>query len=76
MVCPLSEVKPGIKCRIKSIKQNRLCTRLMEVGIFNNSEIEVIRTAPLKDPLECKVGNFYIGLRKSEASLIIVEPLR
>lgn len=75
MTCPLSDVEPGKKCLIKAIKPSTIRDRFFEMGIFKDAEIEVVRTAPLKDPLECKIGNFYVGLRKSEASLIIVEQI-
>lgn len=74
MVCPLSDLEPGIPVKVKYIKQSPFKMQLLEMGISINSEIEVIKTAPFNDPLECKIEGVYcIGLRRSEASLIYVE---
>ena len=45
------------------------------MGFVDDTEIEVIRRAPLNDPIEIKIGDFHIGLRKEEAKEIIVETL-
>lgn len=48
--------------------------RLLDLGFVPESEIIVVRRAPLGDPIQCKVANYNVTLRKSEASLIEVEP--
>ena len=74
MICPLSEIKPGIPVRIKYIKPSPIRLQLYEMGFSVDSEIEIIRTAPFNDPLECEIeGDYCVGLRRSEASLIMVE---
>ena len=74
MSIPLTDAKPGSLCRIVSITADiRYRQRLLEMGIVDDVEIEVIREAPLFDPREYKIGDFYLGLRKSEASKILVE---
>ncbi len=75
MDLPLSEIIPGKLYRIKYIKHNIMRQRLLEIGLFDDTEIEVIRKAPFNDPVEYKIGNFYVGLRKAEASQIVVEPV-
>jgi ferrous iron transport protein A len=44
--------------------------RLMEMGIIEGSEVEVIRFAPLGDPMEILVQGYHLLLRKSEAALV------
>ena len=73
--CPLSLAKPGQKYRILYICENRYKYRLIQMGFVDDTEIEVIRKAPLNDPIEFKIGDFHIGLRKEEAKEIIVEML-
>ena len=43
------------------------------MGIVTGTEIKVQKYAPLGDPIEIKVKNFNLSLRKNEASLIAVE---
>lgn len=74
MVCPLSELEPGATAKVKYIKPSPFKMQLLEMGISEDSEIEIIKAAPFNDPLECKIEGVYcIGLRRSEASLIYVE---
>jgi ferrous iron transport protein A len=37
-----------------------------------NAEVEMVRCATLGDPLEMRVGDYYVTLRKREADLIEV----
>ncbi len=39
------------------------------------SIVEVVRTAPLLDPIELKIHNYLVALRNSEARLIEVEKI-
>ncbi len=62
--------------RAKIIKLNakgKLLHKLLDMGFVNNVEIEVIREAPLFDPMELKLHNYHLTVRKSEAQLIEVE---
>ncbi|NDJ52898.1 MAG: ferrous iron transport protein A [Chloroflexi bacterium] len=47
--------------------------RLMDMGLVNGVQIEMIRPAPLGDPVAYKVRGYRLSLRKSEAHLIEVE---
>jgi len=47
--------------------------RIIDMGIVSGTEIKVQKFAPLGDPMEIKVKNFNLSLRKSEASLIEVK---
>lgn len=46
--------------------------KLLAMGITPGVKITVIRTAPLGDPIEVKVRNFLLCLRKTEAQTIEV----
>lgn len=41
--------------------------RLLEMGLTTGAEIEVIRFAPLGDPIEIEVRGYRLSLRKREA---------
>lgn len=46
--------------------------RIVDMGIVGETCIQVLKLAPLGDPMEIKVKNFNLSLRKSEAALIEV----
>jgi len=70
----LDTLSKGQKAKIKKIRTDgKLLRRLLDMGFVMNSEIEVIREAPLFDPMELKIQDYYISIRKSEASLIEVK---
>jgi ferrous iron transport protein A len=72
--CRLGELKPGRKAKIRCHHaKGAIRQRLLDLGFVPESTIDVIRCAPLGDPIQCKVANYCVTLRKSEAALIEVE---
>ena len=49
--------------------------RLLEMGLTEGEEIELLRRAPLGDPLEIRVRSYELSLRKTEAARIVVRIL-
>jgi ferrous iron transport protein A len=49
--------------------------RLLEMGLTIGAEFEVIRFAPMGDPLEIKVRGYRLSLRKREAAGILIAKL-
>ena len=47
--------------------------RLLEMGLIVGTPVELIRFAPLGDPIEIKVRGYHLTLRKHEAELIWVQ---
>jgi ferrous iron transport protein A len=47
--------------------------RLMDMGLVKGVSIEVLRSAPLGDPIAYRLRGYQLALRKSEAQLIEVE---
>jgi Fe2+ transport system protein FeoA len=45
----------------------------MEMGLIEGSAVEVVRLAPLGDPMELALHGYHLSLRKSEAALVEVE---
>jgi ferrous iron transport protein A len=68
----LSEAVPTIVYRVKSINGTDT-VRIMEMGLTPDSELEVIRKAPLGFPLEIRVRGYLLSLRKEECDAIEVE---
>lgn len=72
----LENIKSGHKARIVKIHtEGKLLNKLLDMGFVSGTDIEVIREAPLFDPMELKLHNYHISLRKSEARLIEVEDI-
>ena len=46
--------------------------RLIDMGLVAGTWVKVLKYAPLGDPIEIRVKNFNLALRKSEAVLIEV----
>jgi Fe2+ transport system protein FeoA len=49
--------------------------RLLEMGMTAGCEFEVVRFAPLGDPIELKVRGYHLSIRKHEAAGIRVARL-
>ena len=47
--------------------------RIMDMGITKGVEIYVRKVAPLGDPMELKIRNYELSLRKADAEMIEVE---
>ncbi len=47
--------------------------RLMQLGVLEGSELEIIRIAPGGDPIEIHVMGYCLSLRKAEAKMVVVE---
>jgi ferrous iron transport protein A len=46
--------------------------RLMDMGLLPGTPVELVRFAPLGDPVEIKLRNYHLSLRKLEAEKIFV----
>jgi ferrous iron transport protein A len=63
----------GQRARIQSLSgADNLLQRLLEMGLLEGEEIEVIGIAPLGDPVEIRVRDFRLSLRRREAATIRV----
>jgi Fe2+ transport system protein FeoA len=73
-VVQLRDLQPGSCGTISRLSCNgKLRRRLMDMGVVAGAPIEVERVAPLGDPVELKIKDFHLSLRKEEAGDIWVE---
>ncbi len=49
-------------------------SRLLEMGLLVGTPVQLIRFAPLGDPVEIKVRGYNLTLRRHDAELILVQP--
>lgn len=69
----LSELKQGQQGAIHDFsEENDACARLEEMGVTPGEVVQVIRYAPMGDPIEIKIRGYHLSLRKEEAELIQV----
>ncbi len=71
----LSKAKRGDVCVVLAIAPEppELKSRLYALGVIPGSILELLRFAPLGDPIQLKVGGSSISIRKSEADIITVD---
>jgi ferrous iron transport protein A len=72
---PLASLKAGesaVVCEIRVPPESR--GRLLEMGLLVGTPVELVRFAPLGDPVELKVRGYHLTIRKQEAELILVRP--
>jgi ferrous iron transport protein A len=69
----LDQLKQGQRARIESLLGDDLVLqRLMEMGVLENEVIEVVGFAPLGDPMEIRLRDYRLSLRRNEAARIRV----
>ena len=73
---PLTALEAGARAtvvRIDVAASDR--SRLMEMGLLKGCTVELVRFAPLGDPVEIKVRGYNLTLHKHEAEKILVAPV-
>ena len=71
---PLTSVALGSTVTVAEIRVPATSRpRLMEMGLLVGTKVELVRFAPLGDPVEIKVRGYHLTLRKHEAEQILVQ---
>ena len=69
----LDALEAGRHARVTAVSgTGAVARRLMEMGVVPGAPVRVIKAAPLGDPLEVRVRNYHLALRRSEAETIMV----
>ena len=72
---PLTSVSLGTTATVTEIKLPPASRpRLMEMGLLVGTSVELVRFAPMGDPVEIKVRGYNLTLRRQEAEQIWVRP--
>ncbi len=70
----LSDLKAHNKGKVRQVTgQGQLKKKLLDMGVLPGSEFEVLRVAPLGDPVEIRIKGYNLSLRKEEAKQVNVE---
>lgn len=67
-VCTLNRLGIGCRGNVCSVGGDaELKRRLLEMGFCNGVSVEVIRRAPLGDPIEFRLRGYHLSLRDEQA---------
>ena len=73
---PLDQLRIGQRACICAVGGSEsLVQRLLEMGLLEGEEIEVLGFAPFGDPMEIRLRDYRLSLRRAEAAGVTVQPL-
>ena len=73
MMKTVADLIPGESAIVKGFSgEMESQSRLVEMGIILGTSVRLIRDTPFNGPIEIKVREFYLSLRKQDAQRIIV----
>ena len=71
----LATLGPGSSCRVLDVADDSpIRARLLDLGFTPDTEVHVVRRAPLGDPVVYELRGMRLCLRGSEAAWIRVRP--
>jgi len=66
--CPLSKLGVGCLGQVVSVDgEHDIRRRLLEMGFCNGATVEVVRRAPMGDPIEFRLRGYHLSLRSDQA---------
>ena len=70
----LDELEVGKSATIVSVGgAGALRNHFLDMGLTPNTQVTLIKVAPMGDPIELCVRGYELTLRKTEASLVVME---
>ena len=74
----IAEMSPGDTAEVISFDQHEssYCHRLFALGLIPGTPFTFIRKAPLGDPMEIFFRGFHLSIRKKDARLIKIKPVK
>ena len=73
----LDKLRLGNEGFIKSIEceDKALRGHILDMGLTPGVEVELIKTAPMGDPLEIRIRGYELTIRKADAAKIVLEKI-
>ncbi|HEV3447039.1 MAG TPA: FeoA family protein [Gemmataceae bacterium] len=72
----LDQLRIGQIGRIESVRgTDAIVQRLFEMGLLEGEQVQVLGFAPLGDPMEIRLNDYRLSLRRSEAARVLVKML-
>ena len=73
LTCQLAALPIGGSGRVASVTGDLdVRRRLLEMGFCNGATVEVIRRAPLGDPIEFRLRGYHLSLRRDQANHVLI----
>ncbi len=73
--CALNKLSVGCHGHVVSVGgTDEVRRRLLEMGFCNGASVEVLRRAPLGDPIAFKVRGYCLSLRDEQAAHVKIVP--
>ena len=70
----LDTLPPGSSATVRSVRCARpIARRLMEMGLLPGTRVTVIRVAPMGDPMQLRIRDYALSIRKADAAGVEVE---
>lgn len=68
----LSKLKPGTPGFVAAFTNEQIGCKLLSMGVFPGSRVEIVRAAPFGGGLFLKIDGNYLALRQQEAACILL----
>lgn len=73
--CGLNSLGLGCCGRVLSVGgDSELRRRLLEMGFCNGAQVQMVRRAPLGDPIEFRLRGYHLSLREEQARFVSIKP--
>lgn len=70
----LDQLQRGQRAIVEAVRgDDALVQRLLEMGLLEGEEVEVVGFAPLGDPMELRLRDYRLSLRRGEAARVEVK---
>ncbi|QLC50914.1 ferrous iron transport protein A [Methanolobus zinderi] len=70
----LDFIEPDTSVKVLKVAgQKSSRKRILDMGLTPGTRVDVVRRAPLGDPVEFKLKGYNLSLRKREAETVLVE---
>lgn len=69
----LANALKGQKVKVTKLLKSEISSKLLEMGLFDGQEVEVLFKAPFGDPIAVNIGGYVLSLRLDEAKLVEVQ---
>lgn len=75
---PLCDLAPASRARVAVVSggaADPTARRLTDLGFTPGTVIEVVRRAPLRDPVVYRLRDYEVCLRRAQAGCVLVQPV-
>lgn len=73
----IQDLKPGQSAKVRGYLPGHptYMDKLLSMGVIRGTTFTVIRVAPMGDPIDLRIRNYHLTLRKDEAAILLLEAI-